>query len=57
MTRPTETLDFDTVGTGPWAVYGHGLFFSRRVEKQLGFLGWSPIADAGLTLVRYDARG
>ena len=57
MIAPTEILDHDETGSGPLAVCGHGLFFSRAVEARLGFLDWSPIARAGLRLVRYDARG
>jgi pimeloyl-ACP methyl ester carboxylesterase len=48
---------YEESGVGPLAVYGHGLFFSRAVERRLGFLDWSPIAAAGLRLVRYDACG
>lgn len=50
-------LDFDSVGGGPLAVYGHGVLFSRSVESRLGFFDWSPVPAAGLRLVRYDAAG
>jgi 3-oxoadipate enol-lactonase len=57
MLPGAEVLAHEASGTGPLAVYGHGLFFSRKVEERLGFLDWSPLVDAGLRLVRYDARG
>ncbi|MFL6125561.1 alpha/beta fold hydrolase [Actinophytocola sp.] len=57
MNKSIDILDHDQTGSGPLAVYGHGLFFSRAVEDGLGFMDWSPIPRAGLRLVRYDARG
>lgn len=41
----------------PVVVALHGLTSSRASEDADGFFGWQPVADAGRTLVRYDARG
>lgn len=49
----TETRD----GRGPTVVALHGLTSSRANEQAGGFFDWSPVADAGRRLVRYDARG
>jgi len=44
-------------GSGPVVVALHGLSSSRASEDAGGFFGWGAVADAGRTLVRYDARG
>lgn len=44
-------------GAGPVVVALHGLSSSRRTEEAAGFFDWSPVARAGRSLVRYDARG
>lgn len=44
-------------GTGPVVVALHGLSSSRASEDASGFFGWGAVAEAGRTLVRYDARG
>ena len=49
-------LDHDSAGSGPLAVYGHGVFFSRAVEDRLRFPDLSPVR-AQQRLVRYDAAG
>ncbi|RKN37981.1 alpha/beta fold hydrolase [Streptomyces hoynatensis] len=54
---PLLEVDHQITGAGPIAVYGHGLFSSRAVERRQGVFDWSPIVSAGFSLVRYDARG
>lgn len=44
-------------GARPAVVALHGLSSSRADEQAGGFFDWSPVADAGRKLVRYDARG
>ena len=44
-------------GAGPVVVALHGLSSSRGSEDAAGFFDWSPVARAGRSLVRYDARG
>jgi pimeloyl-ACP methyl ester carboxylesterase len=44
-------------GSGPLAVYAHGLTQSRAAETSSAMFDWSPVAQAGRRLVRYDARG
>ncbi|MFD1722137.1 alpha/beta fold hydrolase [Amnibacterium endophyticum] len=44
-------------GSGPAVVALHGLGSSRANEDADGFFGWTAVAEAGRTLVRYDARG
>ncbi len=43
-------------GRGPAVVALHGLTSSRAAEDAVGHFGWSDVARAGRTLVRYDAR-
>jgi 3-oxoadipate enol-lactonase len=38
-------------------VVTHALATSREWEDEAGILDWSPVADAGARLVRYDSRG
>jgi pimeloyl-ACP methyl ester carboxylesterase len=49
-------------GSGPsgaphTVVVTHALATSREWEDEAGILDWSPVADAGSRLVRYDTRG
>lgn len=54
---PGATLSYDVAeGDGPVVVALHGLTSSRAAEDATGFFGWAPVAAAGRTLVRYDAR-
>ncbi|MCU1691915.1 MAG: hypothetical protein JWM64_1006 [Frankiales bacterium] len=48
---------YSDFGSGPLAVYAHGLTASRSVDAALGWLDWTPVLQAGWRLVAYDARG
>jgi pimeloyl-ACP methyl ester carboxylesterase len=50
-------LAWEETGSGPLAIYAHGLTQSRTSETASSMFDWSPIARAGRRLVRYDARG
>lgn len=52
-------LAYDVAGSadGPIVVSSHGLMSSRASEDASGVFGWSSLPEAGLCLVRYDARG
>ncbi len=43
-------------GTGPPAIWAHGLTSSADAQEQFGMFDWSPIS-ADHRLIRYDARG
>ncbi len=53
---PGAELHFDRSGQGPVVIFAHGLSASRANDLG-GLLDFSPVVDAGFTLVRYDARG
>ena len=63
MADRTLELDGSTLayevhdGDGPAVVALHGLSSSRANEEAGGFFDWSPVAEAGRRLIRYDARG
>jgi 3-oxoadipate enol-lactonase len=50
-------IAWSEAGSGPLAIYAHGLTQSRASETASGMFDWSPVARAGHRLVRYDARG
>lgn len=54
---PTAELAFDDTGTGPLAVYAHGMLLSRAGDDALELISHAPLIAAGHRLVRYDARG
>ena len=47
-------LAYETSGSGPRVIWGHGLSMNRVSDAALGQLDWSRIPAA---VVRYDARG
>ncbi|MBO0777642.1 MAG: alpha/beta fold hydrolase [Ktedonobacteraceae bacterium] len=49
-------LAYSQTGSGPLAIYAHGLTLSRASDRRLGLLDFSPIA-ADHHLIAYDARG
>lgn len=50
-------LRYDLEGEGPMVIWAHGLMSDRWAMEDVGTLDWSPVVDAGRTLVRLDARG
>jgi 3-oxoadipate enol-lactonase len=50
-------IAYSDEGSGPVAVYAHGLTASRAVDAAMGWLDWSPVVAAGRRLISYDARG
>lgn len=50
-------IAWQETGSGPLAVYAHGLTQSRAAEIRSWVFDWSPIAAGGRRLVQYDARG
>ncbi|MDI5964293.1 alpha/beta fold hydrolase [Streptantibioticus silvisoli] len=50
-------LSWTEQGSGPLAVFAHGLTGSGHAMEDAGMLDWSPVVRAGRRLVRYDARG
>lgn len=54
---PGARLAYSDLGSGPVAVYAHGLTSSRAVDATLGWLDWAPVVRAGRRLLAYDARG
>ncbi len=60
---PTKFIDvngiqlaYSEAGSGPPAIYAHGLTLSRAGDRRLGLLDFSPVA-AEHHLITYDARG
>src|SRR5579875_266043 len=53
------TIAYDVSGPddGPVVIGAHGLTSSRASEDASGLFDWSALPQAGLRLVRYDARG
>ncbi len=49
-------LAYSQTGSGPLAIYAHGLALSRAIDRQLGALDFSLVA-ADHHLIAYDARG
>jgi 3-oxoadipate enol-lactonase len=49
-------LAYSEAGSGPLAIYAHGLTLSRAGDRRLGVLDFSPVA-ADHHLITYDARG
>jgi 3-oxoadipate enol-lactonase len=49
-------LAYSQTGSGPLAIYAHGLTQSQASDRRLGLLDFSPIA-ADHHLITYDARG
>lgn len=50
-------LAYTRTGSGPVVIVAHGLTFSRANNAATGLLDLSPVADAGYTMIEYDARG
>lgn len=50
-------LAYTRTGSGPVVIIAHGLTFSRANNAATGLLELSPVADAGYTVIAYDARG
>lgn len=50
-------IAYSEVGSGPLAVYAHGLTASRAVDAAMGWLDWSPVIAEGRRVVSHDARG
>ena len=60
LDRPGARIAYSVSGPSdaPHAlVVTHALATSREWEDEAGILDWSPVADAGARLVRYDSRG
>ncbi|MFI0965813.1 alpha/beta fold hydrolase [Streptomyces sp. NPDC021080] len=54
---PGARLAWNRTGGGPAAVWAHPLCSSSLTPESSGAFDWSPVAAAGRSLVRYDARG
>jgi 3-oxoadipate enol-lactonase len=54
---PGGRLAWRAQGTGPLAVWAHGLTQSGRSQEEAGMFDWEPVAASGRRLLRYDARG
>lgn len=50
-------IAYSEQGSGPAAVYAHGLTASRTVDAAMGWMDWSPVVAGGRRLISYDARG
>jgi len=50
-------LAYSRAGSGPVVIVAHGLTSSRASNASTGLLELSAVADAGYTLISYDARG
>ena len=49
-------LAYEINGEGPLVGYAHGLFISRRMERWLRLVDWTPVRR-GRRFLEYDARG
>jgi pimeloyl-ACP methyl ester carboxylesterase len=54
---PGGRLAWRSSGTGPLAVWAHGLTQSGHSQEEGGIFDWTPVEASGRRLVRYDARG
>jgi 3-oxoadipate enol-lactonase len=55
---PGARLAYTSTGAGPVVLHAHGLTSSRAADARRTVLaGFGPVAQAGHTLVSYDARG
>ena len=44
-------------GTGPAVIWAHGLLANNSSLERMGIFNWTPVAQSGRRLIRYDARG
>lgn len=49
-------IAYEINGEGPLVGYAHGLFISRRMERWLRLVDWTPVRR-GRRFLEYDARG
>ncbi|MGW2035611.1 alpha/beta fold hydrolase [Streptomyces sp. NPDC001811] len=54
---PGGRIAWECSGSGPLAVWAHGLTQSGRSQEAAGMFDWSPVTASGRSLLRYDARG
>ncbi|QDP96144.1 alpha/beta hydrolase [Microlunatus elymi] len=50
-------LAYTNIGSGPAVIVAHGLTSSRASNQKSGLLDMSAVAEAGYTVISYDARG